>query len=1223
MKRFFHIVAIPIRIVLNQFGDHNPNGMMYVLKENEKKVRKLVRKNPFTPVELVQPLMIRANEGDIVEVLFENKLSFPAGFHIEEADYDVMQSDGADAGFNRSSLVQKGERRLYRFRLNHTGAYPFSDLGNPASGEKGSNSNGLFGALFVQKRGSWWTHPETGGPIHSGPFADIHHPFLPSFREYGWLFHDEMETDDLTGNKPLDPMTGEERESTHAVNFRYEPLGNRKKLIEEGVVCPECEGEEVHHDSWVFGDPATPVLKGYKGDPAVIRVVHSGVKETHVFHYHVHQWLKDSTNMESEIIDAQSVSPQSWYDVAPLYGLGSLQGSIGDAIVHCHLYPHFEVGMWGMNRIFDTLQDGSQFYPDGTRIKALKPLPGRPAPPRPTKENPGFPNFIPGKPGFKAPRPPLGIVGGRGLTELERNAAIENPRPGAVFADPCGFNPEAPVIEYHVSAIELPIIYNRQGWNDPKARIFVLDDDLEAVLSGEKKPEPLVIHTPAGTCVRILFTNRLPDVAGGDAFQLFTRTYEAGFHIHFMKFDVLVNDGANVGWNYDSSVLQGQTIQYEYYADVELKAWFYHDHLFAAHHQQHGVFGSGVIHPRFTAFFDSANGEPVIQGAEITAVHPLIPDYRDYSLFVHDFALLYNKDGRPIQPPDFPGSQDDPGVFGVNYTCEPLQFRLKGPADPAYSFSSIVNGDPYTPVFRCYKNDPLRIRLLQGAQEESHSFHVHGMRWKAERPDVETRYESQKHIGLSESFTLETMATHEGDYLWTFATEEDIWNGLWGLIRAYGEEQENLIRLPDQLVVTSSADQLDSLAKIPPKPQEIKSPAPEGAPLKQFRIAAFHVPIVYSQYGEHDPYGIVFAREEDMHAILRGDKTPEPLILRANAGDEVEISLTSYLTKERFPFQDGIWPYPEVKEQAFYPPSLRISLHPQLVQYDVKTSSGENAGYNFEQTAGPGETVIYRWYVDQPFGASCLWDMADLRNHRSLGTFGTFIAESRGTEPVHPYTLQAEESESAVVLKHPFLPETREFVLTMFDGARLVNNIGELMTDPAAGLLDQEQLEEEEDLFDTYDQGSRGFNYRTERLVNRLKENPEKAALFSSEVHADPSTPVFEAYPADPVTIRLTNPSERRRSHTFRLHGHYWNTDAMDLTSQTKSFDGHIITGHAADLKLHYGAGSYYGFSGDYLYRSGNIQWDIEIGMWGLFRVYERWQKHLPPLGSKRKDENE
>ena len=32
MIRKYHVVAIPIRIVLNTFGDHNPNGMMYRVK---------------------------------------------------------------------------------------------------------------------------------------------------------------------------------------------------------------------------------------------------------------------------------------------------------------------------------------------------------------------------------------------------------------------------------------------------------------------------------------------------------------------------------------------------------------------------------------------------------------------------------------------------------------------------------------------------------------------------------------------------------------------------------------------------------------------------------------------------------------------------------------------------------------------------------------------------------------------------------------------------------------------------------------------------------------------------------------------------------------------------------------------------------------------------------------------------------------------------------------
>lgn len=1212
MKRRYHVIAIPIRIVLNSFGDHNPNGMMYVLKENEQKVKELVKKNPFSTVDLVQPLVIRANEGETVEILLENKLTFNIGMHFQQAEYEVDQADGANVGLNKDSTVAPFDSKLYRIHAVKEGTYYFSDLGNPSSGENGSNSNGLFGALFVEKRFSWWTNPETGKPMNSGVYADVHHPLLPSFREYAWIFHDEMEVDDLTGNRPINHLTNQEEESFHGANYRYEPINRRQQLIAEGVVGPNTEGEEVHHDSWVFGDPSTPILRGYVGDPAKIRVMHGGTQETHVFHYHVHQWLSDPQDLNSEIFDAQATSPQSHYTIEPLYGLGSLQGSFGDAIVHCHLYPHFAAGMWGLNRVFNTLQDGSQCYPNGVPIKSLQPLPDRKAPPKPTKLKPGFPNFIPGKVGHKAPRPPLGIKGGRGLTELEKNAAIKNPRPGAVFTDPC---PEGtPVKEFNISLIELPITYNKQGWHDPKGRIFVLDEDLEDVCSGKKEPEPLVIHASAHTCFHINFTNKLPHILDGDAFQLVTRTYETGMHIHFVKFDVLVNDGANVGWNYDSSVLPGETIQYSYYADVELKAWFFHDHLYPNAHQQHGVFGSGVVHPRFSKFLDSTSGEKVDHGTQITTVNPLIPDYRDFALFVQDFTMLFDKNGKPLQPPKFPGSEDDPGLFGVNYKNEPLQFRLGPDCDPAYSFSSFVNGDPITPIFKAYEGDSIRIRLLQGAQEESHSFNVHGLTWLKERGSLNSKLEDQQHIGISESFTMETYIPRAGDYFWAFETEEDLWNGLWGLIRAFDEKVPDLITLPDRPEPLKRTKPLPVRSGKKPPPAENPLLVPvEMGPVRYFDIVAFQLPITYNTFGDHDPHGIIFSLRKDMDSILKGTKKPEPLIIRANVGDTVEVTLTSLLKLDLFPFKDGIYPYPEVKEQAFYPPSLRISLHPQLIQYDVKTSAGETVGFNGDQTVGPGEKRTYRWWVDSQVGACGMWDMADIRNHKSQGAFGAFIAEPRGTKYLDPYTLKPVQTGANVILRNPFLPDIREFVLIMHDGVRLLDKNDKVILDPIAGIL-LPPTDAEEEVVDTYDQGSRGFNYRSERLINRYKKHPVVHDVFSSHVFGDPATPLFESYAGEPVTIRLVTPAERRRSHTFHLHGHRFRFDVKDIDSRTESFVGFNVAGAKRNLELFGGAGAYGNFPGDYMYRSGNIQWDLEQGMWGIMRVHDEEKEHLPPL---------
>lgn len=1212
MNRCFHIVAIPIKIVVNKFGEHDPDGMMYVLKENEERVKKEVDSNPFTPVDLVEPLVIRATEGDDIEVLFENKLPFPTSMHIQRAEYNVQTSDGAFVGCNENSIASAcppGGTRLYKWKVIREGVHIFSDLGNPLSSELGSNVHGLFGALIVEAKGSTWTDPITGYPINSGLYADIHHPFHPSFREFAWIFHDEMEIKNLIGEIPIDPMTLQP-EATHSVNYRAEPMRNRVLLSHNGLVCSDCEGEEVHHDSWVYGDPDTPILRSYVGDPHKIRLIHAGVQETHIFHYHVHQWLFEPTDPNSEILDSQAISPQNFYTISPLYGSGSFQGAFGDIILHCHLYPHFGEGMWGMHRVFNTIQDGMQCYPNGTKIKALQPLPDRKRLPNPTPKKPGYPNFIPGIVGCKAPRPPLGIEGGREVTEIERNQFAPNARPGAVFVNPCteGVTPER---SFDIVGIQTKICYNKEGWHDPEGRLYVLKKDKEKVLSGKKDPEPLVIRANAGECIRVKYTNEFPDTLGGNAFQLLTRTYESATHIHFVKFDPLVSDGGNVGWNYDSSVLPGETINFQWYADVELKATFFHDHLFPNTHQQHGVFGSINIQAKGSKFLDPKNTcKQIKSGTQAVITNPLIPDFREFTLFVHDFALLFDKDGCPINPPPFSGSLDDPGVMGVNYRSEPLQFRLKKPdCDPAYVFSSWVHGDPCTPILETYNGDPVRIRLLDGAQEESHSFNLHRQRWHRDRPNLDSKIEQQQHIGISESFTLELNIEGDGDFdmLYHYGSIDDLWVGNWGLIRSFKEKANNLPPLPDR---SSPLERKNILpvptGKRPPKAMNPGNPCLCDAPVRKYSVVALQVPIVYNKAGDHDPHGIIFALEKDVPKILSGELNPEPLILRGNVGDCIEVTLNNNLTGNFH--NNDVHGYPGVPADAFFPTSSRISLHTQMLQYDVRGSDGATVGFNPDQTIEPGKSITYRWYVDQDFGACNLWDMADVRNHRHHGAFGIFIAEKKGSKYLHPTTREKGATGSQVIISHPLLGEFREFVLLMHDGVRLVDKNGDLIIDPEPIFVESEEVEDFED------QGSRGFNYRSERIIHRLKENLDLSKVFSSNCHCDPSTPVFLAYPGDPVVVRFVYPADRARTHTFVLHGHTWlrNEDLVDST--IISAKGQNTVGTTANLNLIFGAGGMYNIPGDYMYRSGNIRPDVELGMWGIMRVLDKEDSILAPL---------
>ena len=151
--------------------------------------------------------------------------------------------------------------------------------------------------------------------------------------------------------------------------------------------------------------------------------MHAAVKETHVFHLHLYEWHALPGDPTSPRIDAISISPQTGHTIEPVWGAGNRHQVAGDVIWHCHLYPHFHEGMWGIFRTFETRQDGEDGpdldsadciyagrrigrYPDGTRISKLLPLPGN-APPEPTGGPAGVPALHTGPDTSKVSPPTL------------------------------------------------------------------------------------------------------------------------------------------------------------------------------------------------------------------------------------------------------------------------------------------------------------------------------------------------------------------------------------------------------------------------------------------------------------------------------------------------------------------------------------------------------------------------------------------------------------------------------------------------------------------------------------------------------------------------------------------------------------------------------------------------------------------------------------------------
>ena len=165
-------------------------------------------------------------------------------------------------------------------------------------------------------------------------------------------------------------------------------------------------------------DPSN-VHHAYIGDFVKIRNIHAGAFEQHIFHLHNHQWLFNPNDDNANYLDAQEIMPGSGhtYELAN-GGSGNRNKTAGDAIFHCHFYPHFAQGMWYHIRNHDVMETGTVLavsggsvanpgfhadpfalrsgqpmagaralpdgeLPDGSPIPAIVPLPGKAMPQMP------------------------------------------------------------------------------------------------------------------------------------------------------------------------------------------------------------------------------------------------------------------------------------------------------------------------------------------------------------------------------------------------------------------------------------------------------------------------------------------------------------------------------------------------------------------------------------------------------------------------------------------------------------------------------------------------------------------------------------------------------------------------------------------------------------------------------------------------------------------------
>jgi dipeptidyl aminopeptidase/acylaminoacyl peptidase len=785
------------------------------------------------------------------------------------------------------------------------------------------------------------------------------------------------------------------------------------------------------------------------------------------------------------------------------------------------------------------------------------------------------------------------------------------------------------------------------------------------------------------------------------------QTANGGSQILSLVTNPKFGDGPDLDGNGIGDYVGAQTTTQRWWADPLLnnngtdrtiRTVFSHDHFGPSSHQHHGLYGALVVEPAGSKW-ETTGGTPMgtrADGGPTSYAANILPgdatkSYREFNLAIADFALVYTPELKPInppgrkeiglpfilEPPAIPQpesiSAGDPGTGLVNYRNEPIPLRVRDGAtntqftdargDMANVFRSkddagnTIHGDPFTPLLEAYEGDKVQIRLIQGAQEEQHVFSLHGGKWLHEPSSPNSGWYNAQGLGISEHFEFEVPPIPAvgnvaggnkdvADFMYGSFSTDNLWNGVWGILRSYKGLRTGLKALPSNTAGTVSSSDAGLRTDFCP------ATAPQRSLLVEAWLAKDLVGpngIVYNtKFGLKDPAGIVFVQQADVAAIKAGTKKLEPLVLRANAGDCINVQLTNKLPLGTTPMPDyDAWNLMPMLIPQFNLNQLKsskeVSLHPQLLEYDVRTSDGANIGLNDKQTASPGETKKYRWYAGkvtvnadgsrtaQPieYGATNLTNYGDIMKHGSHGAGGVLVVEPLGST----WTTAANSNAEAEVRNAAGSLLFKEFVVVYQDDVNMLGpNTAQGQT--ILGLAGVNPVRNYAEESDSEDSGMKAFNYRTEPLwarlgflqemtkrdyttflpVSELLNDVNQANVFSSTTHGDPETPVFSVAAGTGVRFRVVQPTGHPRQHGFTIYGHnwfhepwrenstiIWSPGFAEPNSTTIGTQG----GHTA--RRHWNvilrnAGGAFSQPGDYMFRTQE-SYNVTSGMWGIFRV--------------------
>jgi hypothetical protein len=391
------------------------------------------------------------------------------------------------------------------------------------------------------------------------------------------------------------------------------------------------------------------------------------------------------------------------------------------------------------------------------------------------------------------------------------------------------------------------------------------------------------------------------------------------------------------------------------------------------------------------------------------------------------------------------------------------------------------------------------------------------------------------------------------------------------------------------------------------------NPCPFGSRNFSYDVSVFNKTLPTTPF--QDTSGVIYSLTSDMAGIVAGTKPTEPLVLRANKGDCLSITLRNQTTAG----------------SLFG--GTRVGLDLSKLSRNNQLASGAAIGLNPDTSIAPGQTVVLKYYADQELGTTIFQNLGSLGSLRH-GAYGMLIVEAQGSTWQDSFTgafLGSTRTATQAVIRPPGSGnDFREFAMQVQTTDQQYSRSIIPYIDTVAGIGINSVTAANIPAAPvpgappgtagnagSLDKAYSNVNYHSEPLTVRLNltSNPSDftqavvngtyGIAYSSGLHGDPDTPMFLTHQGDPVVWRVAiGASDQLHSftiggHNFPLEPKMWNgtTDKRSqlMTART------VGAGETIDAELSSAGGSEE-YTGDYLYQDARAPF-AEAGIWGIFRV--------------------